>query len=94
VQSNTKSFNSAYSAVARGGYTVTVDSKNVATQAAGGSTSTSDGNSYTNVTASGKHLFFTSKIALAFTTGTASASLYSGTYSATGSGSMKYILGS
>jgi hypothetical protein len=34
------------------------------------------------------HLFFTSKIALAFTTGT---SAYAG--SATGSGNMKYILG-
>ena len=68
---------------ARGGYTVTVDSSNVATCAQ----TTNGGGGLSNVTANGSHLFFTEKIALAFTTGSI------GSYSATGSGSMKYILG-
>ena len=68
---------------ARGGYTVTVDSSNVATC----SNTTNGGLS--NVTANGSHLFFTEKIALAFTQGYLNSS-----YNATGSGSMKYILGS
>lgn len=67
-----------------GGYTVTIDSTNVAYKASG----TGYDNSQSNVTANGSHLFFTSKITLAFTTGTSS---YAG--SATGSGNMKYILG-
>lgn len=72
------------SGVARGGYTVTVDSSNVATCA-----QTTNGNGgLTNITANGSHLFFTEKIALAFTEG-----YYNSSYRATGSGSMKYILG-
>jgi hypothetical protein len=76
-----------YSNWVRGGYTVTIDSTTAATQAASGYSSSA---SYGNVTASGSHKFFTSKIALAFTTGSNS---YNST-SATGSGNMKYILGS
>jgi hypothetical protein len=79
VQSNVGSYSRS-----SGGYTVTIDSTNVAYKASG----TGSDNSQSNMTANGSHLFFTSKIALAFTTGTE-------TYgSATGSGSMKYILGS
>ena len=74
------------SGVARGGYTVTIDSSNVATCA-----QTTNGNGgLTNITANGSHLFFTEKIALAFTTSRYAQS----SYYATGSGSMKYILGS
>ena len=78
VQSNT------YDDIAIGGYKVTVDSTVVAT-------CTEQINSYgglANKTANGSHLFFTSKIALAFTTGKI------GNHSSTGSGNMKYILGS
>jgi hypothetical protein len=81
--------NISTSSVTRGGYTVTIDSTNVATAAAYNN-STSGGNKTSAQTASDKHKFFTSKIALAFTTSTDS---YYG-YTATGSGSMKYILGS
>jgi hypothetical protein len=83
VQSNYQYGNSSASYQCRGGYTVTVDTKNVAECA-----SVNNG-SGSNVTANGSHLFFTNKISLAFTTGSCSY----GT-SATGSGSMKYILGS
>ena len=72
--------NASISNYAIGGYTVTVDSSNVASCIPARNESTK--------TATGSHLFFTSKIALAFSTGTNSS------YSATGSGSMKYILGS
>ena len=79
VQSNV-----SYSGYAIGGYTVTVDSTAVA---ACREQSNSEGG-LVNKTANGSHLFFTSKIALSFTTGTA------GVHSSTGSGNMKYILGS
>jgi hypothetical protein len=78
VQSNTTTSGST---AGHGGYTVTVDSSNVANYSANqGGTAGS---------ANGSHLFFTSKIALAFTTGTSS----NGT-TVSGSGSIKYILGS
>ena len=67
-----------------GGYNVTVDSTDVATCTV---QSNGNGGGLSNKTANGSHLFFTSKIALAFKTGTI------GLYSATVSGSMKYILG-
>ena len=70
---------------ASGGYTVTIDSNNVTTCA-----QTTNGNGgLTNVTANGSHLFFIEKIALAFSEG-----YYSSSYHVTGSGNMKYILGS
>ena len=62
---------------------VTVDSSNVAT-----CSNTTNGNGgLSNVTANGSHLFFTEKIALAFTEGYCNSS-----YHVTGSGNMKYIL--
>ena len=64
---------------AYGGFTVTIDTV-VANQSAG---------QYgTGSTKSDSHKFFTSKIGLAFTTST------NGSYVGTGSGNMKYILGS
>ena len=69
-----------------GGYKVTVDSTVLAT-------CTPQGNDYGGLeskTANGSHLFFTSKIALAFTKITSGNNYYS----STGSGNMKYILGS
>jgi hypothetical protein len=66
-----------------GGYTVTIDNTDVATCSASNT-------SNNNQSKSDTHIFFTSKIALAFTIGTNSGN--SGT--AMGSGSMKYILGS
>ena len=80
VQSNISSGGS----YAIGGYRVTVDSTDVATC----NEQTYGNGGLVNKTANGSHLFFTSKIALAFTTGTIS------NFSATGSGNMKYILGS
>ena len=74
VTSNSSDLNRAI-----GGYNVTVDSSDVA--------SCSPANNTHTKTATGSHLFFTSKIALAFSTGK------NGEYTATGSGSMKYILG-
>ena len=67
-----------------GGYKVTVDSTDVATC----KEKTQYNGGLVNNTANGSHLFFTSEIALAFTTGRIDD------YSATGSGNMKYILGS
>lgn len=64
---------------AYGGYTVTIDTV-VANQNAG--------NNGSGSTKSDSHKFFTSKIGLAFTSST------NGVYTGTGSGSMKYILGS
>jgi hypothetical protein len=77
VQSNNNTY-------ARGGYTVTIDSTTVAKA----DPVTNNSSNVGTTSASDKHIFFTSKIALAFTTGTI------GSYSSTGSGSMKYILGS
>ena len=79
VQSNISTNNNA-----TGGYTVTIDNDNVAyvKETAPG------GMSAIPSSANGSHLFFTSKIALAFTQG-----FYNSSYYATGSGSMKYILG-
>jgi hypothetical protein len=74
----------------RGGYTVTIDSSNVATCS---SVSSSSNANTTTQSASGNHKFFTSKIALAFTTGTGYNSS-GNSVSSTGSGNMKYILGS
>ena len=68
----------------RGGYDVTIDNTSVA------SCTAVSNNNGTNVTASDTHKFFTSNIGLTFTTGTASGD----GENATGSGSMKYILGS
>ena len=65
-----------------GGYIVTID-----TDVASAGAINSNGGA-TNRTASDKHKFFTSKIGLTSSTG----KWYS--YSSTGSGSMKYILGS
>ena len=81
VQSNVSS-----NGVARGGYKVTVDNSNLAS--CDNDIDPNDG-TMRNVTANGSHLFFTSKIALEFTQG-----YYSSSFFATGSGSMKYILGS
>ena len=67
-----------------GGYKVTIDLTDVATC----NEQTYGNGGLVNKTANGSHLFFTSKIALAFTQG-----FYSSSYYATGSGSMKYILG-
>ena len=64
---------------AYGGFTVTIDII-VANQYAG--------NNGSGSTKCDSHKFFTSKIGLAFTTST------NGTYVGTGSGNMKYILGS
>lgn len=72
------------SGFAIGGYNVTVDSTDVATC----NEKTYGNGGLVNNTANGSHLFFTSKIALAFKTGAIS------NFSATGSGNMKYILGS
>ena len=80
VQSNISSGGS----YAIGGYRVTVDSTDVASC----NEQTYGNGGLTNKTANGSHLFFTSKIALAFTQG-----FYNSSYYATGSGSMKYILG-
>ena len=68
----------------RGGYTVTIDNSAVATCSA------VSNNNGSNVNASDTHKFFVSNIGLTFTTGTASGP----GKTATGSGSMKYILGS
>ena len=68
-----------------GGYKVTVDSTDVATC----NEHVNNNGGLTNKTANGSHLFFTSKIALAFTKGYCTSE-----YFATGSGNMKYILGS
>ena len=70
-----------------GGYSVTIDSV-VASHTA--SSSDASSNPGPNTTASDKHKFFNTKIALAFTTGRNGA----GSGQVTGSGSMKYILGS
>ena len=80
VQSNI----SSGASYAIGGYRVTVDSTDVATC----KEQIDPNGGLVNKTANGSHLFFTSKIALAFTRGTY------GNFSATGSGNMKYILGS
>lgn len=64
-----------------GGYSVTID-----TVVASAGVMNSD-SSASNRTSSDKHKLFTTKIGLSFSTGT-----WNG-YSATGSGSMKYILG-
>ena len=65
-----------------GGYSVTIDTVVVNVQ------STNPGDTHcVNKSDSGSHKFFTSKIGLAFTTGSISGK------SATGSGNMKYILG-
>ena len=64
---------------AYGGFTVTIDTI-VANQSAG--------NNGSGSTKSDSHKFFTSKIGLEFTTST------NGSYVGTGSGNMKYILGS
>jgi hypothetical protein len=80
VQSNVSSFNRG-----AGGYTVTVDLTNVAYRAE----SHGSDNSQTNVTASGSHLFFTSKITLVLTTSADPSG-----YNTTATGSIKYILGS
>ena len=64
-----------------GGYSVTIDT----VVASAGVINSSE--NATNRTASDKHKFFTSKIGLTFSTGTWDI------YSSTGSGSMKYILG-
>ena len=75
VQSNTSNSCS-------GGYQVTIDTIVASVNAVNSNTPISN-------SASDSHKFFTSKIGLAFSTGTWS----DGGYSATGSGSMKYILG-
>ena len=67
-----------------GGYSVTID-----TVVASADVINSNGGA-SNRTASDKHKFFNTKIALAFTTGRNGA----GSGQVTGSGSMKYILGS
>ena len=74
VQSNTSNSCS-------GGYQVTIDTIVASVNAVNSGTPISKSDS-------DSHKFFTSKIGLAFTTGTWSS------YSVTGSGSMKYILGS
>lgn len=85
VQSNCCGERSLYTTNwCRGGYTVTIDGTSVAT-----CPSVNDGGN-SNVTASDTHKFFVSNIGLTFTTGTASGARET----ATGSGSMKYILGS
>ena len=68
----------------RGGYVVTIDSTVASANAIN-----NDRGYEVNQTSSDSHKFFTSKIGLAFTTGTYPA----GNDSKTGSGSMKYILG-
>ena len=87
VISYSVSANLASGSRARGGYAVTIDT--VVANADQYSSSSSNA-SYSNATSSDTHKFFNEKIALAFTTGSNSAL----NVSATGSGSMKYILGS
>jgi hypothetical protein len=73
------SVQSGYSNYYNGKYDVTIDSTVVATCTAYSNSANSK-----NFTATGSHLFFTSKIALAFTSNAG----------VNASGSMKYILGS
>ena len=68
----------------RGGYVVTIDSTVASANAIN-----SDRGYEVNQTSSDSHKFFTSKIGLEFTTGVYPG----GNDSKTGSGSMKYILG-
>ena len=75
------SVQSGHNTNCNGGYVVTIDSTVASVNAVDANGSAS------NKTASVSHKFFTSKIGLAFTTGAWTS------YSATGSGSMKYILG-
>ena len=84
VQSNFYNGGSNVAFQCRGGYNVTIDNTSVASCRA------VSNNNGTNVTSSDTHKFFTSNIGLTFTTGTASGH----SQNATGSGSMKYILGS